>query len=311
MAHGSIPMSKEANAIKEIGSQYTICEMSPYNPPVAHVQPGEQIKIRTVDCFCGRLRCETDMLGALPWDTINPCTGPVFVDGAVPGDILKIEIDDIALDGIGVTIQDNGDLLKYGIERPDKSMYLHVANGKILVGEHLSYPVSPMIGAIGTAPKEGNILTTLPGLHGGNMDCTQIKPGSIVYLPVFHDGGLLALGDVHASMGDGEAVGCGVEIACTVTLRVSIVRGKQLPLPLVKCDDKLITNASATTLDEAVVQAAKNMIDYLVSFQHHTLEYAWNVLAIAGHVCICQFANKLKTARCELPLSLVNGIQRD
>lgn len=170
---------------------------------------------------------------------------------------------------------------------------------------------SPMIGAIGTAPKEGNILTTLPGLHGGNMDCTQIKPGSIVYLPVFHDGGLLALGDVHASMGDGEAVGCGVEIACTVTLRVSIVRGKQLPLPLVKCDDKLITNASATTLDEAVVQAAKNMIDYLVSFQHHTLEYAWNVLAIAGHVCICQFANKLKTARCELPLSLVNGIQRD
>lgn len=293
--------------MKEIGSQHTICEMSLNNPPVARVQPGEQIKIRTVDCFYGRLCCEEDTLGALPWDTINPCTGPIFVDGAVPGDILKIEIDDIALDRIGVTIQDNGDLLKYGIERPDKSMYLNVANGKILIGEHLSYPVSPMIGTIGTAPKEGNILTTLPGLHGGNMDCTQIKPGSIVYLPVFHDGGLLALGDVHASMGDGETVGCGVEIASTVTLRVSIVRGEQLPLPLVKCDDKLITIASATTLDEAVVQATKNMIDYLVSFQHHTLEYAWNVLAIAGHVCICQFANKLKTARCELPLSLVRA----
>ena len=53
------------------------------------------------------------------------------------------------------------------------------------------------------------------------------------------------------------------------------------------------------------------MIDYLVSFQHHTLEYAWNVLAVAGHVRICQFANKLKTTRCELPLSFVDGIQRD
>lgn len=297
--------------MKEIGSQYTICEMSPSNPPVAHVQPGEQIRIKTVDCFHGRLCCETDTLSALPWNTINPCTGPIFVDGAVPGDILKIEIDDIALNDIGVTIQDNGDLLKYGIERPDKSMYLHVANGKILLGEHLSYPVSPMIGTIGTAPKEGDILTTLPGPHGGNMDCTQIKPGSIVYLPVFHDGGLLALGDVHASMGDGEAVGCGVEIASTVTLRVSIVRGEEFPLPLVMCDDMLITIASANTLDEAVVQATKNMIDYLVSFQHHTLEYAWNVLAVAGHVRICQFANKLKTTRCELSLSFVDGIQRD
>ena len=112
-------------------------------------------------------------------------------------------------------------------------------------------------------------------------------------------------------MGDGEAVGCGVEIASTVTLRVSIVRGEEFPLPLVMCDDMLITIASANTLDEAVVQATKNMIDYLVSFQHHTLEYAWNVLAVAGHVRICQFANKLKTTRCELPLSFVDGIQRD
>ena len=189
-------------------------------------------------------------------------------------------------------------------------MYLNVANGKMLLGEHLSYPVSPMIGTIGTAPKEGHILTTLSGLHGGNMDCTQIKPGSIVYLPVFHDGGLLALGDVHASMGDGEAVGCGVEIASTVTLRVYIVRGEEFPLPFVMCDDKIITIASADTLDEAVVQATKNMIDYLVSSRQHTLEHAWNVLAIAGHIRICQFANKLKTARCELPFSLTGSMQQ-
>lgn len=296
--------------MKEIGSQYTICEMSPSNPPVTHVQPGEQIKIRTVDCFHGCLRRETDTLGELPWNTINPCTGPIFVDGAVPGDILKIEIDEIALDKRGITIQDKGDLLKYGIEQADKSMHLNVSNEEILIGEHLSYPVSPMIGTIGTAPKEGSILTTLPGLHGGNMDCAQIKPGSIVFLPVFHNGGLLALGDVHASMGDGEAVGCGVEIASTITMRLSLVRGEQFPLPLVICDDRLITIASADTLDEAVLQATRNMIDYLVSFRHHKLDYAWNVLAIAGNVRVCQFANKLKTARCELPLSLANGMQR-
>lgn len=79
---------------------------------------------------------------------------------------------------------------------------------------------------------------------------------------------------------------------------------------IVKSDNMLIALASADTLDEAVVQATKNMIDYLVSFQHHTLDYAWNVLAIAGHVRICQFANKLKTARCELPFSLTGSMQR-
>lgn len=294
--------------MKEIDSQLTICEMSSGNPPVAHVRPGEQIRVRTVDCFHGRLCCETDTLSALPWNTINPCTGPIFVDGAVPGDVLKIEIDDIALDEIGVTIQDNGDLLKYGIERPDKSMHLDVVKGKILIGKHSSHPISPMIGTIGTAPKEGSCLTTLPGLHGGNMDCAQIKPGSIVYLPVFHDGGLLALGDVHASMGDGEAVGCGVEIAGVITLRISIVRGKQLPLPLVACEDRFMTIASAETLDEAVLLATRNMIDYLVAVRAFPLEYVWNAVAVAGDVRICQFANKLKTARCEMPLSLINGV---
>lgn len=280
--------------------------MSSGNPPVAHVRPGEQI--RTVDCFHGRLRCETDTLGALPWNTINPCTGPIFVDSAVPGDVLKIEIDDIALAEIGVTIQDNGDLLKYGIERPDKSMYLDVAKGKILIGKHSLYPISPMIGTIGTAPKEGSFLTTLPGLHGGNMDCAQIKPGSIVYLPVFHDGGLLALGDVHAPMGDGEAVGSGAEIASIVTLRISIVLGKQHPLPLVVCENRFMTIASAETLDEAVLLATRNMIDYLVTVRAFPLEYVWNAVAAAGDGRICQSANKLKTARCEMPLSLINGV---
>ena len=117
--------------------------------------PVNKSKIRTVDCFHGCLRRETDTLGELPWNTINPCTGPIFVDGAVPGDILKIEIDEIALDKRGITIQDKGDLLKYGIEQADKSMYLNISNEEILIGEHLSYPVSPMIGTIGTAPKEG------------------------------------------------------------------------------------------------------------------------------------------------------------
>lgn len=294
--------------MKKINSQFTICEMSSSNPPVAHVRPGEQIKVRTVDCFHGRLCNETDTMGALPWNTINPCTGPIFVDGAVPGDVLKIEIDDIALDEIGVTIQDDGDLLKYGIERPDRSMYLDVVKGKIYIGKHTSYPISPMIGTIGTAPKEGSILTTLPGIHGGNMDCTKIKPGSIVYLPVFHDGGLLAIGDIHASMGDGEAVGCGVEIAGTITLRISILRGKQFPLPLVVCENRFMTIASAETLDEAVLLATRNMIDYMIDVRAFPLEYVWNAVAVAGDVRICQFANKLKTARCEMPLSLIKGV---
>ena len=161
-----------------------------------------------------------------------------------------------------------------------------------------------MIGCIGTAPEEGSVLTTRPGTHGGNMDNAKITAGSTLLLPVYHDGALLSLGDLHAAMGDGEVTGCGVEIFGVVTIRVNVIKNIKMQLPAVITDDVFMTIASAKTLDEASETAVKMMLDTLVYLADFSENDAWKIVGIIGNIRICQIVNALKTVRCEVPLSI-------
>src|SRR5699024_12858407 len=102
---------------------------------------------------------------------------------------------------------------------------LPVQDGRVKFTENLSMPVKPMIGVIGLATAQDKIHTASPGSHGGNMDTTDIKPGNALYLPVFQDGGLLVMGDLHATMCNGELDGTADEIDGRVTLTASTVKG--------------------------------------------------------------------------------------
>jgi Acetamidase/Formamidase family. len=104
------------------------------------------------------------------------------------------------------------------------SKVVEINDGKVIFNEKLSFPVKPMIGVIGVAPKEGEINCGTPGPHGGNMDTTLIGEGTKLYLPVFVDGALFALGDLHAVMGDGEIGVSGVEVSGAVTVGLRVLK---------------------------------------------------------------------------------------
>ena len=140
-----------------------------------------------------------------------------------------------------------------------ESRGLPIDGQTLAFGRRVRLPIRPMIGSIGTAPSGEAIRAGKPGLHGGNMDCRLIEAGASVLLPVLVRGAQLALGDLHAVMGDGE-VGCaGAEVAGTVALRVRLLRSLDLPLPFVLTADKAVTIFSADTLDQAATGAVERM----------------------------------------------------
>ncbi|MBS4537472.1 acetamidase/formamidase family protein [Clostridium sp. D2Q-11] len=292
--------------MKKISNKTHVLKMSSKNKPVESIDSGEMVSFETFDCFSNTLKTEEDLFSSVGWDKVNPATGPLYINEAKQGDILKVEIIDIKIDSKGVMAIAPGFGVLGDIFNEEKTKIIPIENNKAIFNKKLSFEIRPMIGVIGTAPKSEDIPTGTPEAHGGNMDCKRIVKGSTLYLPVNVDGGLLALGDLHAIMGDGEISVSGVEIAGEVIVKVSIIKGKHLPLPLLIEGREVMTIASALTLDEASNQATRNMHKFLVQELSLDKHEATMLLSVAGNLKICQVVDPLKTARMEIPLDILD-----
>ncbi len=281
--------------------------MSPDNTPVAHAASGDTLCFETHDCFGGQIIRPEDRMGMLDWSRINPATGPVYVDGAEPGDTLKVEILRIDLAAQAVTVEAPGEGLTGLAATVETTAVFPIAEGGLRFNDRLTLPLRPMIGVIGTAPAEGEVSTGTPAAHGGNMDCKRIGPGATLYLPVNVPGGLLAMGDLHAVMGDGEVCVCGAEIAGEVTVRVSVVKGQPLPLPFLVTETHAMAIHSAPGLDAAAEGATLQMRAFLAEQVQLPAHEAGMLLSLMGDLCICQAVDPNKTCRMELPLTLVQA----
>lgn len=280
--------------------------MSRDNAPVAHAKSGDTVRFETLDCFGCQIQEESQLLGKLDWSNINPATGPLFIEDACPGDVLKVEILDIELDDHGVMVDGPGNGVTGMAVTEESTKILPVKDGMIQFNEKLSFPIDPMIGVIGTAPAGDGIDTGTPGAHGGNMDCTRIGAGSALYLPVNTPGALLAMGDLHARMGDGEVEVCGVEIAGAVTVRVTVVKNCGLPTPFLVNSEIAASIYSAKTLDDASVGATMAMHGFLMRELGMNAHEAGMLLSVAGNLRICQIVDPEKTCRMELPVSIMD-----
>ena len=279
--------------------------MSPDNAPAAHVKSGDTIVFETLDCFSGQIAKPEDRLGALDWSRINPATGPVYVEGAEVGDTLKVEILRIDLDAQAAIVEMPGSGVT-GLAACEESVkLLPVKDGMVTLNEQISLPVKAMIGVIGTAPVAGAIATGTPDLHGGNMDCKRIGAGATLYLPVNVAGALLAMGDLHAVLGDGEVCVCGAEIAGEITVRVSVVKGQPLPLPFLVTEKAAMAIYSAEGLDAAAEGTTLRMRSFLIDQVGMQPHEAGMLLSLAGDLRICQCVDPNKTCRMEVPLALL------
>lgn len=285
----------------QVPNNQLIYAMSKDHRPVLTVPDRAQLVFQTCDCFEDQIQSESQDFGELDWNRINPATGPVYVEGAEPGDLLVVRIERIELADHGVMTTGPklgvlGDELTQNVIR-----MIPIRDGKAVFSPQLEIPLNPMIGVIGTAPAGAAVPCGTPGAHGGNMDCKRITEGAQLILPVSVPGALLALGDLHAAMADGEVAVCGVEIAGSVTVRLQVLKGKRWPAPMIVNDDAVITIASEKQLDDAAVRAVKNMVRWLEAECGMDTAEATFLLSIAGDLRVCQVVDPLKTARVELP----------
>lgn len=212
-------------------------------PPAVTIQTGDTVVLETEDANCGLITKETDL-----WPEFkkiyekaggcNPVTGPIYVEGAMPGDSLAVTINNVVpgfrrgggytsiQSGVGALEDING-----SIQKPleAKTRILKIENGEIIYKldnneEYIKIPVNPFVGTIGVAPKYDRRSSFYKGQEWcGNVDCPDVKAGSTVLLPVHVEGALLSLGDVHGAQGNGEVTGCALECQGIIEATVRLI----------------------------------------------------------------------------------------
>jgi len=261
--------------------------------PVATVSPSDHFVIETHDTSTGRIHRLEDVpefVRIRDPRKVNPAAGPVFIDGASPGDDLIVEILDIRLQSYGfVRVLAGAGVLQDGIE-PDGVLMARIDGEYVVLGERMRLPLRPMVGVIGTAPADGVIYTAAPGPQGSNIDVNAVTVGTRVHLPVHVPGALLAIGDVHASMGDGEVSGTGIEIAGEVTVRVDLVPGAAPRRPWIETTEEWITTGSGPSLEDAVELAVEELTHLLMARFGLSRTEAFLLVSARGDVRIGQCA---------------------
>jgi len=284
----------------KISNDQVVYAMDAGNAPVLTVNSGSRIEFETVDALSGQITSEADQFDALDCNRVNPATGPVYINDAQPGDALAVTIERIDVADVGVTITGSNMGVLGNVLQENTIKVIPIRDGKAIFSDKVHLPLNKMVGVIGTAPAGAGISCGVPCAHGGNMDCKEVREGATVILPVNVPGALLAMGDLHAVMADGEVCVSGLEVAGSVTVSIKLIKGANLPLPMIMRDSHVMTLASHEDLDEAVNMAVRNMVSYLCDKHDFDKAEAAMLISLAGDVRICQVVDPKKTARVEL-----------
>jgi amidase len=256
--------------MKRVTRRVVYCQTGRYNPPALTVHPGETVLVETELCTGDWLHDIDDRwrpgIGFGP----NPASGPLYVEGAGPGDALAVRIDGIALGSLGYTGFGPGmNPFPDWIRRREWGVVtrtVRIRDGFVEWDERLRLPVRPMVGLLGTAPEFEVLSNARNGRHGGNMDVQEVTTGATVYLPVYVPGALLHVGDVHALQGDGEiCCGGGIETRSEVTLTIAGVspRPARMSWPRIVDSEHLMTVGCARPAEDAFRIAVQELVYWL------------------------------------------------
>jgi amidase len=259
--------------------------------PVLEVEPGSVVRLETNDCFTGQIASEDDLVTAIDFERVNSATGPVAVKGAEPGDSLVVELLEVRPSGQGFAtlIPGFGQLIDQ-VQSPVTKVF-RVEGDTVHMNDRVSFPLRPMVGVVGVATDGDTVANGWAGRHGGNLDDHLHGPGATLYFPVRQPGGMFAVGDMHASMGDGEICGTGVEIAGEVLARFDLLKGKQATWPVTELPDRWVAHATAETDADfmaALQRVSEEAARLLVDEWGFTMEEAFVFLSVACDAGICQ-----------------------
>lgn len=263
-------------------------------PAVVRVPSGSVIEAFTEEASDGQLLADATLedVANLDFEPIHPLTGPVYVEGAEPGDILKVTLHEIELGEFGWTAIVPG----FGFladEFPDpyiKTFQFQDGDVTADFGDGIRVPLKPFPGVMGVAPATDEMLSTIPPrANGGNMDDPNLVEGTTVYFPVFVEGAMFSIGDTHAAQGLGEVCGTAIEAPMRIVYEVEVIKGaSHLQEPQYETDDYYAVTAFGETIDEAARKATRYMIDHLEATRGMSRSDAYALLSLAGDLKIAE-----------------------
>ncbi len=280
--------------------------------PVLTIVEGETVLIETRDTSDGQIHPGFTMadVGKVDTDRIHPLTGPLYIEGAEPGDTLEIVIGQITPADTGFNIVPPGGkhfgfLPEKPCEASIRFMDIDTKNGVVKFSDAIQLPLNPFLGVMGVAPRDAGATRTLtPGAHGGNLDLKELRTGAKLYLPVFVRGALFSAGDCHAAQGDGEVTGAAVECAGKAALTFNLIKGTHETFPRAETATHYITLGFEEDLTEAARKATGRMIDFIAREKNITESEAYSLCSVAGDVCITQVVNGIMGAHVMMPKAI-------
>jgi len=272
-------------------------------PPRLDIEAGDTVRFQCVEAAGGQVHrgMSLEELSTIDRGRVHALTGPVFIRGAQPGDVLEVEILEIAHHGWGYsTIVPGLGFLKERFSDPFL-LHWHLLPYETRSLEPAVIPLRPFCGVMGVASDvDGEFRTRPPGPFGGNMDVRELSAGARLYLPVFNPGALFSCGDGHAAQGDGEVCINGIECPLDATLRFHLHRGHTLTAPIIESSQRANSTRPDSWIvaesDEDPLRAARNatsrMVDLLMRLWGFTGVHAYILCSVAMHLRLSQVVNE-------------------
>ncbi|TFH39759.1 MAG: acetamidase [Bacteroidia bacterium] len=309
--------SNQEDTVKTPEPSFTLTKDQTHNKfsstiePVIRVPSGAVIEVFTEDAadeqIVPGMTAEEYSMMDYDGNLVHPLTGPVYVEGAMPGDVLMVTLHKMepgdwgwtrVVPGIFVDSEEFEPLLR--------TFELNKEMKTVEFSDGIAIHLEPFAGVMGVAPPDTGLLSTIPPLaNGGNMDDSDITEGTIVYFPVFVEGALFSIGDMHAAQGAGEVCGTAIEIPGRIIYQVDVIRnGRKMSEPQYETDDYYAVTAFAPTLDEAARKANVYMIDYLESQHGLDRSSAYMLTSLAADLKIAEVVDRNMLVTMHLPKNI-------
>ncbi|BDA86425.1 acetamidase [Aureimonas sp. SA4125] len=275
--------------------------------PAARVAPGSTIEFECHDASAGQLTPASTAadVATLDFGRINPVSGPIFVEGAEPGDALKVTIEAFKPSGFGWTANIPGfGLLADDFKEPALTLWHYdtATMEPAAFGAHGHVPLKPFAGTIGNAPAEPGLHSVVPPRRvGGNLDIRDLSAGTVLYLPVEVAGALFSVGDTHAAQGDGEVCGTAIESRMNTVLTLDLVKGANLKMPRFTTAGPVtrhldakgyeVTTGIGTDLMEGAKRAVADMVELLAARYNMNPVDAYMLVSACGDLRISEIVD--------------------
>jgi acetamidase/formamidase len=292
--------AKEEQQVSVPEAEFTLTADQTHNrwssaiEPVLRVPSGSVIQVSTEEASDQQLNINSTLedLKNLSFDPIHPLTGPVYVEEAKLGDILKVTLHKIEMGDWGWTaIAPGFGFLSEQFTEPYLKTYeLGKDKKSVQFSEGINIPLKPFPGVMGVAPATDSMLSTIPPrANGGNMDDPNMTEGTVLYFPVFVEGALFSIGDAHAAQGAGEVCGTAIEAPMNILYEVEVLKGgRSFEEPQYETADHYAVTGFGKTIDEAAKKATRYMIDYLVAEHGMNPNDAYALCSLAGDLKIAE-----------------------